>query len=191
MAHAPAPRAEAVELRPPPSRELRQPPTVAVPIAVAVAALAFVRYPSGAEALVAAFTAGILVILAAIDLVHRVIPNRIVLPAFGLVLVTQLAFYPQHAVEWLVCALAAALALLIPHMIRSAWMGMGDVKLMLLIGAALGWQVAGALLLAYLCVFPVAVVLLIRGGRVAGKRTIPFGPFLALGALIMLFTSHV
>ena len=68
---------------------------------------------------------------------------------------------------------------------------MGDVKLMLLIGAALGWSVAGALLLAFACVFPVALAIVIRGGAAARKTSLPFGPFLALGALIMLFTAHL
>jgi prepilin signal peptidase PulO-like enzyme (type II secretory pathway) len=167
------------------------PRTFILPIATAVGVLAFLRFQSSAEAVISGVTAAVLVLLAGIDIEWRLIPNRLVVPAWGAVLVAQLAFYPQHAVEWLVCSAGAALIFLIPHMIRSAWMGMGDVKLMLLVGAALGWNAAGAILLSFICVFPVALVMVIRGGAAARKSTLPFGPFLAAGALIMLFTSHV
>lgn len=174
-----------------PSARVPWPPTFVLPIATAVAVVAFLRFSPSAEAAISAFTAATLVVLAAIDIDCGLIPNRIVLPAWGVVLAAQLVFYPHHAVEWLACSAGAALILLIPHAIRSAWMGMGDVKLMLLIGAALGWNAAGALLLSFVCAFPVALVILIRGGSAARKATLPFGPFLAAGALIMLFTLRV
>jgi prepilin signal peptidase PulO-like enzyme (type II secretory pathway) len=167
------------------------PRTFILPIATVVGVLAFLRFPTSAEAVISGCTAAILIVLGAIDIEWRLIPNRLVLPAWGVVLAAQLAFYPQHAVEWLACSAGAALIFLIPHMISSAWMGMGDVKLMLLIGAALGWAAAGAILLSFICIFPVALVVVIRGGSAARKTTLPFGPFLAAGALIMLFTSHV
>jgi leader peptidase (prepilin peptidase) / N-methyltransferase len=188
VAHIAAPAGRATD---PPSREALRPPTVVVPIAVALGALTLAAFPPGVEAVIEAFVVGVLVVLAAIDIEHGIIPNRIVLPAFGLVLLAQLAFYPQHALEWLLSALLAAVALLLPRIVRSSWMGMGDVKLMLLIGAALGWQVAGALMLAFLCVFPVALVVVLRGGLAARKTAIPFGPFLALGAVIVLLSSHL
>jgi leader peptidase (prepilin peptidase) / N-methyltransferase len=65
-------------------------------------------------------------------------------------------------------------------------MGMGDVKLGLLIGAALGWGAAPAIALALLFVFPVALAIVIRKGTAARRATIPMGPFLALGALVAL-----
>ena len=168
-----------------------RPPTIAVPLAIAAAALALATYPSGAEGVIAAFAAAVLVVLAAIDIDRRLIPNRIVLPSFALVLLAQIAFYPHHTVEWLASAAIGAGALLLPRLISRAWMGMGDVKMMLLVGAALGWPVAGALLLAFAAVFPVSLVLLVRGGKAARKATIPFGPFLALGGLIELLVPHL
>ena len=82
--------------------------------------------------------------------------------------------------------------LAIPPLLGRRWMGMGDAKLALLIGVGLGWGVFGAVLIAFLCVFPVALLLLLlRGGLAARKTTIPFGPFLSLGALIVLFGPHL
>jgi prepilin signal peptidase PulO-like enzyme (type II secretory pathway) len=62
---------------------------------------------------------------------------------------------------------------------------MGDVKLAVLLGAALGRDVLGALTLGFLGMFPVALWLLVRGRGVRGA-TVPFGPFLACGAAVAL-----
>jgi prepilin signal peptidase PulO-like enzyme (type II secretory pathway) len=70
-------------------------------------------------------------------------------------------------------------------------MGMGDVKLALLLGAGLGSSVVGAISVAFLAVFPIAVGMLIRGGLGARRRTLPFAPFLALGTLVVLFLPYI
>ena len=168
---------------------MRSPAAVA-PFVVGVIALAFVTLPLD-RAAVAAFTAAVLVVLSAIDIERRIIPNRIVLPAAGIVLVAQIALFPDRALEWALAAIIAALALLIAHLFNRSGMGMGDVKLALLLGAALGWGVLGALLLGFMCTFPVAIWMLIRGGTAARKTPIPLAPFLSLGALIVLFGPHI
>jgi leader peptidase (prepilin peptidase) / N-methyltransferase len=170
-------------------RLLRSPASVS-PFVLVVAALAFATLPLD-RAIVAAFAGSTLVVLSAIDIERGIIPNRIVLPAAAIVLVAQLALFPGQASEWVLAALLAALALMIPQLVGRSWMGMGDVKLGLLLGATLGWGVVGAVLIGFLCTFPVAVGVLIRGGVAARKTTIPFGPFLALGALIVLFGPHL
>jgi leader peptidase (prepilin peptidase) / N-methyltransferase len=171
------------------ARLVRRPVTLA-PFVAAVVVLAAVALPLD-RAVVGAFAAAVLVVLAAIDIERGIIPNRIVMPCFGVVLVAQVALFPDHALEWPLAAILGAFFLLIPHLLRPASMGMGDVKLALLIGALVGWGVVGAVLLAFLCTFPVALLVVMRGGMAARKTTIPFGPFLALGALIVLFAPHV
>lgn len=167
------------------SLRLLHPTPVAV-IASAVAALAFLSAPSPVHGLVAAFMAAVLVVLAATDLERRIIPNRIVIPAGLLILVANIAFSPDRAAEFAIAASAVTVFFLVPNLISPKLMGMGDVKLAFLLGAGLGWGVAGALLIAYLTVFPVAIVMIIRGGAAARKATLPFGPFLAAGALVIL-----
>jgi len=165
-----------------------------VPVAVAAfgfSALAFASYPLGAGAVIAAVVAAVLVILTVTDLERRVIPNRVVLPAAAVVLVLRLAFFPTHALEYIIAALAAAMVFLVPSLINRSLMGMGDVKLIFLLGAALGWSVAGALALAFLGVFPFALFTVIRGGLSARKTTLPFGPFLAFGGLFVLIVPHL
>jgi leader peptidase (prepilin peptidase)/N-methyltransferase len=66
-------------------------------------------------------------------------------------------------------------------------MGMGDVKLALLMGAMLGRTVPVALMLGMLLALVPSVALLLRHGSAARKMGIPFGPFLALGSVLALF----
>jgi leader peptidase (prepilin peptidase)/N-methyltransferase len=162
-----------------------------VPLAVGLVVFAFVTFPLGPTAFVAAFVAAVLIVLSAIDIERGIIPNRIVLPAAGIVLVVRIAFFPDRALEWVLAAILAGLVLLIPRLVRSDWMGMGDVKVALLLGAALGWGVLSALALGFICVFPAALLMIARDGVTARKATVPFAPFMALGALIVLFGPHL
>ena len=144
------------------------------------------RYGFGARGLIAAFFAVVLVLLAAIDIERRIIPNRIVLPALAIVLLAQLAFHPGQALEWILAALGAGLFFLIPILLYPSGMGLGDVKLAMLLGAALGIDVMGALLVAVLAAAAFAVIILFRQGFAGRKTAIPFGPFLAAGGLVAL-----
>jgi leader peptidase (prepilin peptidase)/N-methyltransferase len=66
-------------------------------------------------------------------------------------------------------------------------MGMGDVKLALLMGAALGRTVSVALMVGMLAAMIPGVFLFARHGSKARKMGIPFGPFLAIGSVVALF----
>jgi len=140
------------------------------------------------EALVAALFCLALVAVSATDLEHRIIPNRIVLPAAGLVLGAQTAVRPSP--EWAIAAVAAAALLLSAALVYPAGMGMGDVKLCLLLGAMLGRTVPIALFVGMAAALVPGLVLVARHGAKARKMGIPLGPFLALGALVALFWGH-
>jgi leader peptidase (prepilin peptidase)/N-methyltransferase len=141
-----------------------------------------------AKAAVAAFFCAILVAVSAIDLEHRIIPNRIVIPATLVVLVanTLLDLSP----EWALGALAGSGFLLAAALVYPAGMGMGDVKLALLMGAALGRTVSVALMVGMLAAMIPGLFLLAKHGAKARKMGIPFGPFLALGSVVALFWGH-
>lgn len=138
-----------------------------------------------AKAAVAAFFCAVLVAVSAIDLEHRIIPNRIVIPATLVVLVanTLLDLSP----EWAIGALAGSGFLLTAALVYPAGMGMGDVKLALLMGAALGRTVSVALMVGMLAAMIPGLFLLAKHGSKARKMGIPFGPFLALGSVVALF----
>ncbi len=138
-------------------------------------------------AAVASFFCAALVAVSVTDLERRIIPNTIVLPAAGIVLAAQTLLDPS--VEWALAGLGAATFLLVAALAYPAGMGMGDVKLALLLGVMLGRVVPVALMLGMLTALVPAIVLLARHGQAARKMGIPFGPFLALGGVIGLFAG--
>jgi leader peptidase (prepilin peptidase)/N-methyltransferase len=157
-----------------------------VAVTAALAVVCFVRFGFSGRAVVGAVFAAALVLLTAIDLDRRLIPNVIVLPATAVVLVAQTALYPDRALEWLIASLGAALFFFVPLLVYPSGMGMGDVKLAALLGAALGKSVAAAVFIALLAGAAFAVFVLLREGLSARKKTIAYGPFLALGGAVVL-----
>jgi leader peptidase (prepilin peptidase)/N-methyltransferase len=145
----------------------------------------FWRFGLTAYAALAAAFCAVLVALAAIDLRHRIVPNRIVLPAAGVTLVAHTLIDPSP--EWLLAALGASAFFLAAALVYPAGLGMGDVKLALLLGAMLGRTVTLAIMLGLLAALVPSVVLLARHGTSARKMAIPLVPFLALGAVVALF----
>ena len=141
-----------------------------------------------AYAAVATFFCAALVAVSVTDLERRVIPNRIVLPAAGVVLTAQTLLDPSP--EWALGALGASLFLFVAALAYPAGMGMGDVKLALLLGAMLGRTVPIAMMIAMIAALVPSVVLVARHGSAARKMGIPFGPFLALGGVVALFAGE-
>jgi leader peptidase (prepilin peptidase)/N-methyltransferase len=139
------------------------------------------------EALAAAVFAAALIVVTATDLERRIVPNRVVLPAFVAVLALRTIDTPSP--EWAFAALAAAGFLLLAALAYPGGMGMGDVKLALLLGAMLGRTVSVALMLAIFLAFVPSLVLLARHRSAARKYAIPFAPFLAAGGIVALFAG--
>jgi leader peptidase (prepilin peptidase)/N-methyltransferase len=162
-------------------------PAVELSTAVLVAAC-FLRFGVTWDAAIAAFFCGVLVVLSSIDLERRIIPNRIVLPAAAIVLVAMTAVHPS--VEWLAAGLGASLFLFLAALAYPRGMGMGDVKLALLLGFALGRTVPVAMFAGMVAALVPAVVLFARHGSAARKMAIPFAPFLALGGILALFAGE-
>jgi len=148
-------------------------------------AACFVAFGLTAYAVLAAAFCAVLVVISAIDLEHRIVPNRIVVPATGIVLVAHTLIDPSP--EWLIGGLCAFAFLLLTAIVYPAGMGMGDVKLAAFLGVMLGREVAVALMAGMVLALVPSVVLLARHGAGARKMGIPFAPFLAGGALVALF----
>jgi leader peptidase (prepilin peptidase) / N-methyltransferase len=139
-------------------------------------------------ALVAVVFCVALVAISATDFEHRIIPNRVVLPAAAIVLAGRTVIDPSP--EWTIAAVAAAGFLLVALLAYPAGMGMGDVKLALLLGAMLGRTVGVALMIGMLAALIPSIVLFARHGSAARKMAVPFGPFLAFGGLVALFAGE-
>jgi leader peptidase (prepilin peptidase)/N-methyltransferase len=136
----------------------------------------------------AAIACAALVVVTATDLERRIVPNRVVLPSAAAVLALQTAAHPSP--EWAFGALGAAGFLFLAALAYPGGMGMGDVKLALLIGALLGKTTPVGIMLGLLFALVPSVVLLARHGARARRLAIPFAPFLAAGALVALFAGH-
>jgi len=162
-------------------------PAVEAATALLVAAAAW-KFGLSWDFGVAAVFCAVLVTVSATDLERRVIPNRVVVPAAVALLAAQTVLHPS--VEWIAAGLGAAAFFLAAALAYPGGMGMGDVKLALLLGVVLGRVVPVALLIGMLSALVPAAVLGVRHGRAARKMKIPFGPFLALGGVIGLFAGH-
>jgi leader peptidase (prepilin peptidase) / N-methyltransferase len=158
-------------------------------IAVGVGALlCFVKFGFSGDAVVGAIFVGSLVVIAATDLERRIIPNVVVVPASLVVLLLNIALHPKF--EWIIAAAAAFAFFLVVALINPKGLGMGDVKLAFLIGAGLGWDVVGALILGTLAAAIYAVVLVLTRPGAGAKTAFALGPFLSGAAIVVLFLAR-
>lgn len=128
---------------------------------------------------------------ALIDLDHRIIPNRLTAAGAALALVIGLALDPSGEPERLIAGAAAGGFLLLAALAYQGGMGMGDVKLAAVMGLFLGRDVAPAIFVALVAGALVGAAIIARRGTREGRKTaVPFGPFLALGALVGVFAGQ-
>jgi leader peptidase (prepilin peptidase) / N-methyltransferase len=155
-------------------------------VAAFLSLLAVIRYGLDPDTLVAVGVIVVLCVLSRYDLQSRRIPDRIVLPSWLAALVVNTALHHDPWYEWLLASVGAGLFFFVFVTVRRGALGMGDVKLALFIGAALGEDVIPALIVGTLLSAVVALAILAREGRAGAKRTIPLGPFLAAGAIAVI-----
>ena len=131
-----------------------------------------------------------LVPITLIDLEHRLIPNRLTAPAAAAAVLAIVVFEPSFLVEALVAAAGAGGFFLLAAIASPRGMGMGDVKLVAVLGLYLGRAVGPAILIALVLGVVVGAAIIARKGTTAGRKTaVPFGPFLAAGGLIAFFVG--
>ena len=132
-----------------------------------------------------------LVPIALIDFDHRLIPNKLTLPAAVLALVAIVALDLDFLVEALIAGAAGFAFFFLAALAYPRGMGMGDVKLAGVLGLYLGRAVAPAIFIALIAGVVVGAAIIARKGAAEGRRTaVPFGPFLALGGVIALFAGN-
>jgi leader peptidase (prepilin peptidase) / N-methyltransferase len=133
--------------------------------------------------------AALLIAVAAIDLEHRIVPNKLLLPAAIWALAGSAAVRTGELPELLLAGGGAFTVLLLAAIAYPAGMGMGDVKLAGVMGLYLGLSVAPALLAAFAAGTAVGLAIIAREGPGARKKGVPFAPFLALGGLVGLLAG--
>jgi leader peptidase (prepilin peptidase)/N-methyltransferase len=151
----------------------------------AVAAIAGVDAELWLELPFAALT----IAVAAIDLEHRIVPNKLLAPAAVWAIAGGGAVDAGFLPEALAAGAAAFAFLLLAALAYPAGMGMGDVKLAGVMGLFLGLSVIPALAVAFLAGSIVGIAIVVREGRDARKTGVPFAPFLAFGGLVGLLAG--
>lgn len=143
--------------------------------------------------------AAALIALSAIDLRHFVLPNRIVFPLAGATLLLLGAAAAANDdsdsfLRALACGVGALVAFTALHVASPRSMGFGDVKLSFVLGVCLGWLGVGETVLGLFLGFvygAVIGVLLIATHVRSRKDHVPFGPFLAAGAMTAVLIGDV
>jgi leader peptidase (prepilin peptidase)/N-methyltransferase len=158
-----------------------------VALSLTAVVASFVHFGLHGQALVGAVFCPALIVLAAIDLKHRLLPNTILLPATVAIGLIVAATSPGDFLPHFLAGLALggfffAFAAIFPGSI-----GMGDAKLGFLLGIALGSKTLGAILIAFGGLLVAALYVLATRGISARKDALPFGPFLALGGILAFF----
>ena len=128
----------------------------------------------------------LVVVASVIDLQHRIIPNRINYPGALLVFTTASFAEPSRLAEFAVGGILCFLFLGLAWVVSPAGMGLGDVKMALMIGLGTGRYAFVALFAAFCASTALSALLVARGGRKALKSSFPFGPFLAFGTVVAL-----
>lgn len=146
------------------------------------------RYGLSSQAAGYAVYAALLIAIAGIDLGHQIVPDVLSLPGIGIGLLFGLA--QGSLVNSLLGALIGGGALLAVYLaalflLKKEGLGLGDAKLMAMIGAFLGWQGALFTILAGSLLGSVAGLVLLAKGRLRMGEPMPFGPYLAAGGLIL------
>lgn len=155
-------------------------------------ALILWRFGWGWPALIYAALFSALLIVTGIDWAHQIIPDRITLPGIGFGLLAGATVLPVGFPDALLGALVGGgilwlLAWASPYLFGKEGMGGGDIKLLAMIGAFLGWK--PALLTIMIGAFSGSIVgvAMILLKLIRRDQYLPFGPFLALGAVIAMF----
>jgi len=157
-----------------------------------LAVFAKVGFQWTAELLPYLFMVTVLIIVSAIDLQQQIIPNKVMYPSIVVALAAMgavslvrgdyhiitdsLIGFAVIAVPW------ALLAMVFPR-----GFGMGDAKLAAFTGIILGWRSEVVGFFIGILLGAIISVILMAAGKKSRKSRIPFGPFLAAGALIALF----
>ncbi len=157
--------------------------------------LLFIKYGISLNYLIYFAFVSALIVITVIDLYHQIIPDVISLPGIGVGLLSSLILSNITFWESLIGIISGGGILFLvavgyQWLFKREGMGGGDVKLLAMIGAFLGWKsVFLTIILSSFIGSVVGIVLIAIKGKNL-KYAIPFGPFLSLGAVISLFYQN-
>lgn len=141
----------------------------------------------------------LLIVMSVYDLRHKILPDKLTFLFAGISFISMFVFMGDALILHIPSFTHILAGLLLPapfsalwYISKGKWMGLGDAKLMIGIGFLLGLSGgAAAVLLSFWigALFSIGLIFiapLLKKGRVTLKTSVPFGPFLALGTLIVM-----
>ncbi|MFO7962391.1 MAG: prepilin peptidase [Desulfobacterales bacterium] len=160
-------------------------------IAVAV----FLKYGLTLESLIYYIWMAALLVVTFIDIDHQIIPDVITLP--GVVFFFSASFF-LSGVTWKESILGIllggcslyAVAWLYELLMKKEGMGGGDIKLLAMMGAAIGWKGVLFTIFASSLIGSIVGVIIMAFSEKDLKLAIPFGPFLSIGGILFVFFGH-
>lgn len=176
-------------------RACRVPISIQYPLVEAANAIGYVLifWIFGLTAAACAYAALVsaLIVVTGTDLSHTMIPDAVTLPGIVVGLVCAALILPIGLVDSLLgVALGGGilwlLAWISPYVFGKEGMGGGDIKLMAMVGAFLGWQPVLLAIMIGSFLGSLVGVGLIAAGILRREQYIPFGPFLAVGSILAL-----
>ena len=165
-------------------------------LSAVLALMLFEKFGLGADFFVFTIFTFALVVITFIDFDHKIIPDRISLPGIPLGFLASLLLTRITYLDSLIGLVAGGgflffVALFYSLLFKKEGMGGGDIKLLAMIGAFVGWQ--GVIFVVFFSslVGSIAGILYIVLSGKGSRSPIPFGPFLALGAYAYLLVGEV
>lgn len=166
-------------------------PVVEAVTAALYALVVAVKFDDGTQVALGLVLVTFMVPLAVIDLDVRRLPNALTAPAAVLAIAILAVLDPSRLPSHLIAAVAAAAPFLLIAFVKPKGMGMGDGKLIGVLGLFLGSAVVPAIFIGLILGTVVGVAIIARTGMSQGRKTqVPFGPFLIAGGLIAFFVGH-
>ena len=152
----------------------------------------FLRYGASLSYLFYFSFVAALVVITVIDLYHQIIPDVISIPGIGVGLLSALILPHITFLNSLIGMILGGgslfvVATLYQWLFKREGMGGGDVKLLAMIGAFLGWESVIITIISSSLIGSITGIIMIVFKGKNFKYAIPFGPFLSLGAVITLF----
>ncbi len=129
----------------------------------------------------------VLVVITLTDLDLRIIPNKVVLAGSIVAVAISAIWMPETLDTRVISATIAGGIMFLVALAYPRGMGMGDAKLVGMMGLFIGRAIAPATLIGFLLGAVIGLALIARRGSAARKMQIPFGPFLAIGGVIGLW----
>jgi len=161
-----------------------------------LALCSYLKYGFSFQALIIFAFISALIVITYIDIDHKIIPNRITLPGIPVFLFASMIFPEMHLTDSLLGILAGGGSLFLIAWVyqlitKKTGMGGGDIKLLAMIGAMIGWK--GVLFTIYAASATgtaVGILLMLVKGKNM-KFAVPFGPFLSIGAITYIFLGEL